>query len=708
MSRISRQLGILGVIGAGVLSAAGGRAQTSAWQVYATPPETTLTAFSYQNGLFLAAGAASTLYSSADGVTWQKGVSGLLPVQADQGGSTIVRGGYATSPPGGAEGGGYVTGFAYGNGVYVASADYTQYYILNGGQGTDLTVSQSSALSSGDAQNWTSRVFAQLFNDVTYGNGVFVAVGATQPTDHLGGDAVLYTSADGVNWTQVTLNPQGRTSYPSLYKVFFANNLFVAVGTYVFTSPDGINWTERLPAQNDALPCVAYGAGIWFGGNMYSTDGINWQSLPSYTFAGIVHVAYGAGLFVGLDDSGNIYVSSDGLHWNASPSPSNGVNTQVLFANGSFYVVGNKILRAGAPGQDVVLLAGPANASANSGDTVSFSATAQTTGAATYQWSFNGQPIPDATGAVYTLTNAEPANVGTYSVTITGSVSTVTASAQLTSVTLDRLADLSTRGIVGTGSTTLIGGFVLSGPGVKPVLVRAVGPGLASFGLNDYAPNLTLTVYQGGKVVATNSGWDQTNGPAITAAEKQWGAFPLQAGSGDAALLLSLPAGAYTATVSGQSTGVALVEIYNADPLVPDANARRLVNISTRGFAGTGSQTLIGGLVVGGNSPKTFLIRAVGPGLIPFVVPGVLPDPSIQLVSNGTVIASNTGVVNSPDAALITRDSAQLGAFPLSPVGNDSALVIKLTPGSYTVLVTGASGDTGVALMEIYELGDYQ
>lgn len=135
--------------------------------------------------------------------------------------------------------------------------------------------------------------------------------------------------------------------------------------------------------------------------------------------------------------------------------------------------------------------------------------------------------------------------------------------------------------------------------------------------------------------------------------------------------------------------------------LVPSGTSN-LINISSRGFVATGGNVLIDGFVIGGSAPMTVLIRASGPALAldPFDVPGTLPDPQLQVYSGSTVIGANTGWGGNP---LIASAASQVSAFPWSnPASMDSAILMTLAPGPYTAIVAGASGDTGVALLEVY------
>jgi beta-glucanase (GH16 family) len=275
--------------------------------------------------------------------------------------------------------------------------------------------------------------------------------------------------------------------------------------------------------------------------------------------------------------------------------------------------------------------------------------------------------------------------------------------AALASPGSSKLSNISTRGFVGTGSSGLIAGFVVDGSSPKMVLVRASGPAIAAapFNVPGTLPDPLLQVYSGSAVIASNRGWGG-NAP-VAAAAAEVGAFAWSdPASGDSALLMTLSPGAYTAIVSGASgdTGVSLVEVYD----VQSPGSSKLSNISTRGFVGTGAGGLIAGFVVDGSGPKTVLVRASGPAIAaaPFNVPGTLPDPLLQIYSGSTVIAGNQGWGGSGP---IAAAAAEVGAFAWSdPSSNDAALLMTLSPGAYTAIVSGAGGDTGVSLVEVYDV----
>jgi probable HAF family extracellular repeat protein len=267
-----------------------------------------------------------------------------------------------------------------------------------------------------------------------------------------------------------------------------------------------------------------------------------------------------------------------------------------------------------------------------------------------------------------------------------------------------RLINISTRAQVGIGGNILIPGFVISGNGAETLLIRGDGPSLTQFGVTGVLEQPTLSVLDSSQhMIASNTGWGTNVNPLqIAGIAARVGAFAFTANSADCALIVSLPAGSYTVQISGvnSTTGVALAEVYE----VATAGTR-LVNISTRAQVGTGGGILIPGFVIGGSGSEQLLARADGPSLTQFNVPGVIAQPSLALFdSAATKIASNTGWETSANPTEITSVGSNVGAFALTPGSLDSAQVINLTPGAYTMQVSGANNSTGVALAEIYEV----
>jgi len=144
----------------------------------------------------------------------------------------------------------------------------------------------------------------------------------------------------------------------------------------------------------------------------------------------------------------------------------------------------------------------------------------------------------------------------------------------------------------------------------------------------------------------------------------------------------------------GHLTGTALVELYDLH-----TTGGRAGNISTRGQVQGGDEVLIGGFIVGGAESKTVVIRALGPSLTAAGITHPLSDPTVELHdATGTTLASNDDWGSSPSAAQIQSE----GLAPTQQT--ESALQATLTPGSYTAIVRGAGGATGVGLVEIYDL----
>ncbi|MGH7995146.1 MAG: beta strand repeat-containing protein [Opitutaceae bacterium] len=348
----------------------------------------------------------------------------------------------------------------------------------------------------------------------------------------------------------------------------------------------------------------------------------------------------------------------------------------------------------------------PVPIAATVGASASFSVAATGDGAISYQWRKNEAPIPGATGPTFTITNVQASDSGVYDVLVANAFSaTYSTPAPLTVVpvtTPSRLVNVSVRDYVGLGDQALVVGFVIQGSGPKQTLIRGIGPTLANYGVTSPMAHPVLTVY-GPEVnlVASNDTWGGSS--ALAAAFAQVGAFALPANSLDSAVLTSLPPAAYTAEVTGAdgTTGVALLEAYDADPSIP-APTSRFTNISARGMIGAGQNAPAIGFTLAGTTNQTVLIRAVGPTLAEFGVSGTVPDPSLTLYdSNHNALATNTGWGGS--AEFVAAFNA-VGAFHLPTDSKDSALLVTLAPGTYTVQATSASGGSGVALVELYQL----
>jgi hypothetical protein len=135
------------------------------------------------------------------------------------------------------------------------------------------------------------------------------------------------------------------------------------------------------------------------------------------------------------------------------------------------------------------------------------------------------------------------------------------------------VVNVSTRGWVGTGERVLIAGFVVQGSAPRNVLVRALGPSLATMGVTEVLADPSLSVYRGAERIAVNDNWASGNFvPPVQIPENPppWYAWLFPANANEPAMRLSLPPGAYSVHVSGVGgAGVALVEVYDLDALAP-------------------------------------------------------------------------------------------------------------------------------------------
>ena len=274
-----------------------------------------------------------------------------------------------------------------------------------------------------------------------------------------------------------------------------------------------------------------------------------------------------------------------------------------------------------------------------------------------------------------------------------------------TSTTESTLANISTRAFVQTGDNVLIGGFIVEGAQPKSVIIRAIGPELTQYGVPNALANPTLELHDGtGALIASNNNWATTIiGGIITANQ----VHEIQA-SGyapsdpfESAIIADLPAGSYTAIVSGVNnlTGVALVEVYD---LGPEASSI-LGDVSTRGYVQTGDNVMIGGFSIPGTQPKGVILRAIGPELSKYGIPNTLTDPALELYdSTGALIASNDNWQHTAIGGIIptdqVRDILNSGLAPGNR--NESVINATLLPGNYTAIVRGVNNTTGVALLE--------
>lgn len=258
-----------------------------------------------------------------------------------------------------------------------------------------------------------------------------------------------------------------------------------------------------------------------------------------------------------------------------------------------------------------------------------------------------------------------------------------------------KLVNGSGRGKVGAGNDILIGGFVISGSTPKTVAIVATGPSLAQYGIASPLanPSIDLVRASDGALLGSNDNWQDAGNARQIAAGGFAPPHPLES-----AILVTLPPGAYTVLVRGVGgvTGTGIVGIYEA-PTAGETSV--LSNLSARGQVLTGNDILIGGFFL--SATTTVAIQAAGPSLGAFGIVNPLPNPTLTLVrsSDQAPIATNDDWQSGPRAPELIR----LGLAPSHPL--ESAILVTLEQGAYTLHVYGVGGQTGIGTVGIYALG---
>ncbi len=337
--------------GNGTFVAVGGASNTSEiysstngvnWTARATSATSGFTDVTYGNGLFVAVGHGGKIYTSPDAIVWTSRASGVSA---------------------------YLTRATWGQGMFVVSGPAG--LLLTSPDGIiwtnralpmrdDLDVS----FNGSEFFNWNGRIVKSSdgiawtfltpphpgdFQDVTYGDGLFVA--AARATNSLIGSTIV-TSPDGIVWTaRATCNFW-------LTSISYANGIYFAGGENgrLLTSPDAIHWTERVSNGTRSLRRFAYGNGLFVavGGSynqvelLTSPDGITWTPRnPAAAEYELHDITFAEGLFVAVGgdyNSRTIVTSPDGLEWTkrtftSGPTSISGL-LGISYSNGLFVAVG--------------------------------------------------------------------------------------------------------------------------------------------------------------------------------------------------------------------------------------------------------------------------------------------------------------------------------------------------------------------------------
>jgi len=606
-----------------------------------------------------------------------------------------------------------VQAFQYGDLTYSAATPVTQTFTATP---PPPPVLQTQTITFGGFPNVTTKA-APITLAATASSGLAVTYSITGPAI-LSGSTVTLTGASGT--VSITARQAGNT-------------------TYAAAPPVTVSFTVSTPVA------LAFFGTITGVSNSSYVGNLNPDAAISGNIAATVNAANTAGTMIGtIGNSGfvvNLTINSSGAFTGtttAIAAPGSNVTGTLTFAGqlsgsvltgtiaqlgATFSITADAVVGAAAGSSTAI--SGYYSASALASSSVKAYTIVGTTGedlvvavtpisVSSGTGTVSGNTFTAQTSAGVTVTGT----VNPTTTTVSGTINTGTGASNLAGVSgataaTNRLINVSFLGNV-SASSSMTSGFVIGGTGSINMLVRGDGPALAAFGSTTYLAQPKLQLFSAtGTVLATNTGWGGS--ATLSAIFVQTGAFPLAVGSADAAMLMALSQGSYSAQITNAGTtagGGALLEVYDADAS-PGTETQRLVNISNLGLVGP-SGSVTAGFIISGNSPEKVLIRGVGPSLSSFGVSPLLADPQLTVYTSsqvvvaqnndwGTPIAVTTGQTTAA-ASDITAADAAAGAFPLVVGSKDAAIIITLAPGNYSAQVTGVAGATGMALVEVYEL----
>ncbi len=257
-----------------------------------------------------------------------------------------------------------------------------------------------------------------------------------------------------------------------------------------------------------------------------------------------------------------------------------------------------------------------------------------------------------------------------------------------------RLANIAGRSLVQQGDEVGFGGFIVRGNTPKRVLIRGIGPSLRagdaplSGRLSD--PTLSLRG-EAGAPIADNDNWRSSPEQQQI---QDTGIAPSD--DSEAAILRTLAPGAYTAILqgAGDTQGIGVVEIYDLEP----NTGSELANLAARAFVSTDDNVLIGGVILSGVTPKRVLLRGIGPSLSGSLS-NALANPTMELFNgNGDLLGRNDNWRDAPNAG-------EIEATGIAPSNDaESAILMPLSAGQYTAVVSGVDRGTGNGVVEAYRL----
>ncbi len=332
----------------------------------------------------------------------------------------------------------------------------------------------------------------------------------------------------------------------------------------------------------------------------------------------------------------------------------------------------------------------PVSQTAPTGSSVTFSASVSGSPTPVVVWYRNGLTFSGWTGSSLTMVGVSSNDAGNYWAVATNSAGSATSATATLSVgstpppgATTPVFTLQPQSATATAKTTV--SFTASATGTPAPTYQWRKDGAAISGAT--TAKLTLASVNKGSagtytVLAANSAGSAVSNPATLTVTNSRAAAPSDP------TLADLEASADRATSPA------------TDDLGPVAS--RLVNVSVLTFLPAGREGAALGFVIEGPGPRRVLLRAIGPSLADFSVPGCSENPRLAVHRDGSLVTGNDDWAG---AAALREAFVQAGAFPLpDPSSLDAALVFEAAPGAYTVTCSDAAHNAGTVLLEIYEL----
>ena len=453
--------------------------------------------------------------------------------------------------------------------------------------------------------------------------------------------------------------------------------LAIAVSASITPAFSQISWANQSPSGiSDDIWSATYANGTFAattseGKILTSTDGLTWSSQTVSSGTWLVSIAYGNGKWVAVGAGGTILVSSDLKTWvNATAATTNKLNGVTY--NGSIWA---------AVGEADTILTSP--------DAITW--TMQTVPPALGYSGFLHGITWDPLNNVFFITGSQTGtNTPPYGNYAGGIILQMSSTGSVSSFTIPPPA----------GPLEAI----LYQSGLNPDIV-AVGDGGAvlsgNYGGSTPTPSTVPNAnYRG---LTYGNGYYVAAGDSGTLLSSTDGVHWTQRFSGNSPQTLT------TATLLGATYSSTLQRFVvvgtGGTILVSNSLPTVFINVSTRGYVNSGvsGALLDGGFIISGTAPRQILIRGDGPVLSTFGVTGALPDPVVTVYnSGGAVVGSNTVWTSSSNSTAVSTAALEVGAFALPSTGKDSALLMTLAPGAYTVEITSAGNNSGIALFEAY------